>query len=488
MLITLPLSEIISPGGTEMLGEAMYTTIKTLWKKGLNKSEIVRATGHDWKTVSKVLKKQAAGETWPEKKPHPCLLDPHKEKVLKLLEQKLSAVRIHQELVACGVKVAYPTVKRYVGNIKKRENIFIRIHTKAGEEAQVDFGYVGYTVDNTGRKRKTWVFNMKLSYSRLDYYKKVYDQRVETFITCHIEGFKYFQGVPEYVRIDNLKAAILEANFYQPVYQRLYKHFADHYGCRVIPCRTYHPNDKGKVESGIKYVKGNFFAGRSFKNSDDLDRQLYNWQENICNERVHGTTRNIPREIFEAEEKAFLKKLPLEDFTLFEGGTRTVYHDCHIFVKRNYYSVPFEYVKKDVEIELSSTMLKIYYHNKEIALHPRLSGEGQFSTQKSHYPKYKVYSETEYQEMYQVKMAKIGMYAEQLFFAIIAEHPRDWTRSVCGILSLLKKYPKEVLDSACHRALAFHAITYQTVKNICANGSYMLPLEDGGQEVSYAYA
>ncbi len=70
---------------------------------------------------------------------------------------------------------------------------------------------------------------MRLSYSRLDFYKKVYDQKVETFILCHIHAFRYFGGVPKRIKIDNLKAAILEANFYEPVYQRLYKQFADYY-------------------------------------------------------------------------------------------------------------------------------------------------------------------------------------------------------------------------------------------------------------------
>lgn len=471
-----------------MLGEAMYTTIQTLWKKGLSKAEISRATGHDWKTVSKVIRRQEQGQSWPDKKPHPCLLDPYKDRVIELIDQGLSAVRIHEELSAVGVRAAYPTVKKYVAKIRKREDIFIRIHTNPAEEAQVDFGYVGYTPDNAGKRRKTWVFNMRLSYSRLDFYKKVYDQRVETFIECHIEAFKYFGGVPETVRIDNLKAAILEANFYEPVYQRLYKNFADHYGFRSVPCRIYRPNDKGKVESGIKYGKGNFFAGRTFTDGDDLDRQLYNWQENTCNSRIHGTTRKIPREVFEAEEKKLLRSLPSEEFNMSEGGTRKVYHDCHIYVKRNYYSVPFEYVGKEVEIELSKTMLKIYHNNKTVAIHQRLSGEGLFSTTNSHYPKYKMYSDTENQERYQARMAGIGSYAEQMFFAIVQRQPKDWTRSVQGILSLTKKYPEGIVDSACKRALAFKVYKYQTVKNICVNGSYVLPLEFNIEEIDYEYA
>lgn len=124
-------------------------------------------------------------------------------------------------------------------------------------------------------------------------------------------------------------------------------------------------------------------------------------------------------------------------------GKRKVYHDCHIYVGYNYYSVPFKYVGKEVEIELGKEFLKIYYQGKQIALHSVLKGKGDFSTVDSHYPKYKRYSETEYQEKYQVKMSQIGAYAQQLFFLIIEKKPRDWSRPVQGILELTKTYPKE---------------------------------------------
>jgi transposase len=471
-----------------MLGVAMYTTIKTLMERGLNKSQISRAVGHDWKTVSKVVRVIKSGKKWPDKKPHPYILETFKEKTTELIEKGLNAVRIHEELLKEGAMVSYPTVKRYVANIKKRDTIFIRIHTKPGEEAQVDFGYVGLTLDNNGKKRRTWVFNMKLCYSRLDYYKKVYDQRVETFIQCHIDAFEYFKGVPECVKIDNLKAAILEANFYEPVYQRLYKNFAFYYNFNPIPCRIYRPNDKGKVESGIKYVKNNFFKGRVFINGDNLDKRLKDWLDNTCNKRIHGTIKKVPFEVFINEEKAKLKPLPLDRFKMVQGGTRNVYHDCHIYVDYSYYSVPFEYVGKEVAIELSESLLKIYHDNKEIAVHARLKQKGTFSTQNNHYPKYKRYSETEYQEKYQTKMKNIGSYAEQLFFFVIQKQPKDWGRTIQGILSLLKRYPGDIIDTACKRALAFNVYQYNVIKNICANGSYMLPVEFNMEGKAHEYA
>ena len=460
-----------------MIGVAMYTTIKTLWEKHKNKSKIARLTGHDWKTVAKAIKTIEQNKEYPSKKPHPRVLDPYKEQIIKWIEEGLTGVRMHEELQGIGVKAGYSTVKNYLADIKKRENIFVRIHTPPGEEAQVDFGYVGLTPGNLGKRRKTWVFNMRLSYSRLDYYEKVYDQRVETFIQCHMNAFKYFGGVPEYVKIDNLKAAILKANFYERVYQKLYKSFAQYYGFRPHPCRVRKPNDKGKVESGIKYIKNNFFLGRKFKDAKDLNRQLKNWMDNTCNQRIHGTTRKVPREVFELKERQKLNSLPLQEFNMLKVGTRKVYHDCHIYVGYNYYSVPFEYVGKEVEVEVGKDLLRVYHQGRQIALHTSLRGKGEFSTNKAHYPQYKRSSETEYQEHYQVKMAKIGEYTEQLFFLVIEHHPRDWTRTIQGILSLRKLYPVKVIDLACKRALAYDVYQYSIIKNICHNGSYNIPVD-----------
>lgn len=454
----------------------MYITIKTLWKRNKNKSEIARLTGHDWKTIDKVISDIENGKERPIKKEYESIVDPYKDKVIELLESGLSGVRIHEEIALLGFKGTYSCVKKYIRKIKRKSNIFIRMHTLAGEEAQVDFGYVGITPDNTGKKRKTWVFNMRLSYSRLDYYEKVYDQTVETFIQCHINAFEYFGGVSEVVKIDNLKSAVLHANFYQPVFQEVYKNFAVYYGFDPIPCRVRQPNDKGKVESGIKYVKTNFFRGRTFKDGNDCNKRLSEWLKK-ANSRIHGTTRKIPREIFEQEEKIKLKRLPEARFKYPKAGTRFVYHDCHIYVDYNYYSVPYCYVGELVEIELDNKFLKVSHNGQQIALHPKLTGRGEFSTDKSHYPKYKCVSNTELQEYYQIKMADIGKHAEQLFFLILSENKTVWAQSIKGILSLVKHYPVEVIEKACRRALAFNAFTYQIIKNICENGAYDLPID-----------
>lgn len=464
-----------------MIGVHMCITIQTLWKQGKSKSEISRLTGHDWKTIDKVVKAIDEGKLQPEKKKRPSLLDPYKEKVLEFLEQDLSSVRIHEKLKDLGCSAAYPTVKGFVGRIKKKENICIRFHTEPGEEAQVDFGYFGKTLDNQGKLRKTWVFNMRLSYSRLDYFEKVYDQTVETFIRCHINAFTYFKGVPKCVKIDNLKAAILEAHFYEPIYQLQYKMFSEHYGFDPLPCRVRKPQEKGKTESGIKYVKNNFLAGRTFKDEDDLDNQLREWLDKTCNHRVHGTTRKIPRELFEAKEKKALRSIPKDYYEITSYGKRKVQRDCHVYVDYNYYSVPFKYVGKEVEVEQAQDTIRIFHEGEEIALHIRSKEKGSFITVKGHYPEYKEVTSTEHQVKCHAKMEAVGPYVAEYFFHLLEKYPKNWNRPTQGILSLIKDHPKEVIDRACQRALHYEASGYQVIKNICENGSHNLPLEGGAQ-------
>ena len=467
-----------------MLGIAMHITIETLWKKGKNKTQIASVTGHDWKTVDKTIRALEQGH-YPEKKPHPRQLDSHKEQILKYLESDLSGKRIFEELSKSGIKTSYSTLKDFIATIKKRENVCIRFHTEPGKEVQVDFGYVGLTRDNSGHKRKTWVFNMRLSYSRMDYYQKVYDQKVETFIQCHENAFKYFGGVPEYVMVDNLKAAILEANFYEVAYQELYKKFAEHYSFKILPCRVRQPQEKGKVESGIKYIKRNFFAGRVFANSEDLDRQLRNWLDKTCNARVHGTTRKIPLEVFKEQEADKLLTIPANAFTIPDIGQRKVYHDCHVYFQYNYYSVPFEFVGKNVDIEASENIIRVFSDGRQIAVHARNKGRGEFITDNSHYPPYKCHLSTEYQEHYQLKMREIGANAEQMFFYIVKLHPREWNRTVSGILSLKKDYPPSVIDLSCKRALCYGVNNFSSIRNICKTGAYNQPSEFNA-EVFYA--
>ena len=261
-----------------MIGTAMYTTILTLHKQGISQRKIARTTNTHRKTVRKIIERYGLSKIeTPVAYNRASSVDSWHEEIISLLSEKLSTVRIFEKLQEKGYNSSYSSLSRYVRKHNIKKNTCVRFHTEAGEEAQVDFGDIGKKFDTNGKFKKAYVFNMRLSYSRLDYYEVVFDQKVETWIQCHINAFRYFAGVPKIIKLDNLKAGILNANFYEPIYQKEYKRMADHYNCLLSPCRPYQPQEKGKVESGIKYVKNNFFAGREFSSFQEMNQQLESW-------------------------------------------------------------------------------------------------------------------------------------------------------------------------------------------------------------------
>ena len=462
-----------------MIGIAMYTTIITLWEQKKSKSEISRITGHDRKTIRTIINNYIKDEKqFPDKKVNPSSLTNFKEDILKFLEKDLSLIRIHEELVKLGSSASYSTLTRYTKDLRAKTDICIRFDTEVGEEAQVDFGYCGMQPSPEGKLKKAWFFNIRLSYSRLDYYDIVFDQKVETFIKCHINAFRYFGGVPKVIKIDNLKAAILEANFYEPVFQKYYKKFADYYQFFSLPCRVRKPQEKGKTESAVKFAKTSFFAGRKFKNYQTLLLELNNWIEYKCNARVHGTTKKVPRDLFEQEEKKHLIKLPTDDFIISSVGVRKVQRDCHIIVNNNYYSVPYKYVGEDVEVELTNNLLRIFCDNQLITTHEHFIGKGQFITNRSHYPDYKLCtpSSPEYQESYRKKLQGIGPEAASMFELLLINRPHDWNRVAKGLMGLEKTYSRNIVNLACARAIEFEIYNYSKIKSICTSGAYNLPI------------
>ena len=458
----------------------MKTTIKTLYQKGYNKTQIGRMLAIDRKTVRKVLKDDA-GRKETGQGAWPSMLDAYREHIETQLGKELSITRIHQDLQKeFGVECGYTTLRDYVAKLRKNTpHAYMVLHSLPGEEAQVGFGYIG-TLKVNGSPRKAWVFIMSLSYSRYMYAAITLDQSVETFIRCHTEAFHYFGGVPQTVKIDNLKAAIVEADLYEPTVQRTYAAFAKHYGFLPNPRRVYTPTDKGKVGSNVKYVKDNCFKGRDFAGPQEAQRFLAGWLSGTANRRKHGTTGKKPEKLFLEAEKGRLVPLPAQDFLFSKSGRATVRTDCHIMHEGNFHSVPYVYMGMDV-IEVNG-LLRIYYAGKEIALHSLCGNvKGEHVTDKNHYPSTKNVSREELLSSYRMKMAQVGSGAAAFLeaFQDTGMYQCHHYRGISGILALRKKYGDDAVDKACARACHYGNITYRAVKKICESGLYALPLETG---------
>lgn len=464
----------------------MYNTIKTLREKGHSKTNIAHIVGCSRKTVRKILKKLELGkEIIIKRESSKKMLDTHKDYIIVKIAEELSVVRIYQDLVSeKRYEGSYRTVANYVKEIKDVVKVYVRLHSLPGEEAQVDFGYAGRIVWTNEGLRKVWVFSMGLSYSRYRYYEAVFSQSVKTFIQCHINAFKFFGGVPKTVKIDNLKSAILEASFYEPLYQREYSDFAKDYGFAPIPCRIKTPTDKGKAEANIKYVKGNFFKGKIFKATTFeegliiCNTELMNWTNNICNKKIHGTTKEISLEKFKGEEERALLPLPSTDYEIAEWVKRKVNIDTHINFKNNYYSVPYEYIGREVAVEIKDKLILIYGDNQLLTTHIRCFEKGKFITNKSHYPDYKVITESEYCSYYRNKMWQIGQNAKKYYEEMLKRMGYGCYRAIRGIIELAKSYGNSAIDKACKRAIMYDAYGYRIIKSICEKQLYEIELEE----------
>jgi transposase len=256
----------------------------------------------------------------------------YREQVEKLRRDGVEMAAIHERLKERGYTGSYSAVYRFVRNLEPLEpDVTVRIETRPGEEAQVDFGFAGRMLDpDTDEPRKTWAFVMTLSWSRHQYVEFVFDQKVETWLRCHRNALAFFGGVPERVRIDNLKAGIVRACWEEPQAQQAYRECAEHYDFLITPCRPRKPGHKGKVEQGgVHYVKRNFLGGRKPTTTTQANRDVRRWVETTAGLRVHGTTKEKPLERFETE-RAALKALPGTPYDLAIWKQVKLHRDCYV--------------------------------------------------------------------------------------------------------------------------------------------------------------
>lgn len=460
-----------------MLTMYKQITIQTLHKQGVQKTQIARELGCHRNTVNNVLQRGKLIEKQTRSKP--SCFDPYKTQIKEWIDKKISRLRIHELLrETYRLTRAYDSLCKYIQKqFPKQREAFGVQQTLPGEMAEIDFGYLGMLPNFEGKLVKTYGLAVVLAYSRLDYFAICYDQKLETLIKELTNAFEYFRGVTRKLKVDNMKTAILKNQHYDLTFNQDFLEFANHYGTVVVPCTPYHPEQKGMVESGVKYLQNNFIAGRTFQDAADLRRQLKDWMENYANKRVHGTTRKVPLEVFLNEEKEKLQPLPQEEFSFFNRGIRRVNLNCHIHFENNYYSVPFSLVDKEVTIRWNEHLIRIIYQDQTVALHHKSKGTGNYVTQRHHLPTFKVYSETEYQTRFEEKMIEIGGSAHAYFRMLLGLKDGYWFRTVRAILGLSTEYGNEAVNLSLKRAMYYKVTDLTTIKNILEKRLYLLETE-----------
>jgi len=298
--------------------------ILDLHRQGAGISAIARRTGLDRKTVRKVISTGL----------EPPAYGPRQRKVTQLetferyLRERLAVVpeltgrRLHRELAAIGYEGGYTAVTDLLREIRPIASspFEVRFETPPGRQAQVDFAHFRTVfTDEPGIERVVWLFSLVLGHSRMLWGRFVLQQDMQTVLRCHAAAFEALGGAPAEILYDRMKTVVdreaAQAAFEDGhiIYNRTLVEFARHYGYLPKACKAYRAKTKGKVERPFRYIREDFFLGRSFRNRDDLNGQFRQWLDQVANARVHATTRRVVSEHF-AEERPSLQPLPAGPF------------------------------------------------------------------------------------------------------------------------------------------------------------------------------
>jgi len=265
---------------------------------------------------------------------------------------------------------------------------------------------------------------------------------------------------------DNLKAAVLVASLHDPVLGEAYRRMAQHYGFLISPTRPRTPEHKGKVESGVHYVKRNFMAGQQFANIDVANERLQVWVREVAGVRRHGTTGQSPLALFNEREKAALIPLPAYPFDLCEVRVMKLHPDCHVVIDGSFYSAPWAHIGESLEAYIGERIVEIYRGVELLTTHTRAKHKGEWHTRLEHYPPDKAaYLERTPERCKQVAES-IGPATSKVVQALLADRPLDRLRSVQAILRLVESVGRRRLEAACARALHFGDPRYRRIRDI----------------------
>jgi transposase len=397
----------------------------------------------------------------------PSECEPWRDVIQFKCDQGLSAQRIFQDLASeHGFEGSYYTVRRFVHRLAPvLELPFRRLECEPGDEAQVDFGTGVPIITSEGKRRRTHLFRIVLSHSRKAYSEAVYRQTTDEFLRCIENAFRHFGGAPRRLILDNLKAAVKKADWFDPELNPKVRSFGEHYGCVFWPTRPRTPRHKGKVEKGVDYAQDNALKGRRFTSLEEQNVFLLNWELTVADTRIHGTTRRQVGQHFATVERAALVPLPLTLFPSFHERRRTVHRDGHVEVDRAYYAVPPEYLARQVWVRWDGRLVRIYNDRMEqIALHPKQE-PGRFSTPEQFISSRKISGVERGAAWLLARVtSRIGPRSTTWAEAVIQARGVESVRVLLGLLNLAGRHPVAVIERACEIAHGYGEYHLRTIR------------------------
>jgi len=408
-------------------------------------------------------------------------LSAHHERIESWMSQGIQLTTIYGLLKrTCAYTGSYSSVRRYAKKLRGAQpKATMRLTFAPGDAVQVDFGTGPKVPDPvTGEPRCTWIFVMTLCWSRHQYAEIVWNQKTPTWLGCHQRAFRFFGGLASRVILDNAACAIVRACRKDPGVQRAYYELAEAYGFKLDICPPRRPEIKGRVESGVKYIKRSFVPGREFRDLASANRELERWVLEQAGQRIHGTTHEQPLTRFAEIEKVLLSPLPERAYEPSQWSKKKLGRDCHVRVDHAFYSAPWPYISESLWVRTTATMVQIFRGHELIATHTRCQQPGEKRTVLDHLPPAAQAFLRQTPSWCREQADEIGPACRTVVDLLLHDAVVERLPAAKGIVHLAKTYGKARLESACRRALAFDDPRYRTVKTILSRGLDQLALAE----------
>ena len=461
-------------------------------RQGLTIAQTARALGLHPQTVATWL---ARSRFEPRRgRPRGSVLDPFKPRITRLLDtHPYSAQQILQRLREEGYGGGMTILRDYVRRIRPPQRpVYLKLHFAPGECAQVDWGAYGtVAVDNT--RRRLSFFVLVLAFSRQMFVEFTVSQTMEHFLACHEHAFAALGGVPSKIMVDNLKSAVLQRLAgAAPVFNPRYLDFARHHGFAIAPCNVGRGNEKGRVESGVGYVKKNFLHGIELtdgggggggggsppppppqKKFSTIQAAAQVWLDTIANVRIHGETQQRPVDLL-VQERPHLGALNPHPYDLANTSTSIASSQFRITLDTNQYSVPSAYAHRRLTVKAYPDRVCIYFDNQLIARHPRRYGRRQDIEDPDHAKGLIAQRSRAREQRLMMRFLALSPDATA-YYDGLEQRRLNARHHVRKILALAEIYPADAVARAIADGLAFQAFSAEYITNILETRARALP-------------
>lgn len=456
---------------------------------GLSNRAIARVCRVSNSTAGEYLARaEKAGIGWP-------LPDELKEKELyqKLFPEKVKPLvvrpmpdwdKVHRELSKRAVTLTllwkeyrekhpdgygFTQFREYYQQWNQTHTNTMRLPRKAGEEMEVDYTGMTIAITNpeTGEIHQAQVFVAALPASNYTFAEVQPSQELAHWLGGHVRAFAFFGGVPKTICPDNLKSGVKTPNRYEPELNPSYQEMAERYQVAVLPARVRKPRDKAHAENAVQNVERWILAplrNRTFFSIGEANRAIAPLLQSL-NEKEMAHLGKSRKELFEELDQPALRPLPEKPYEFAVWKNAKVNIDYHVVFEGHYYSVPHTLVRQEVQIRATETMIAIFHHSEQVAIHPRSLHQGRFTTRSEHMPANHRFILGADQDWFLKEAAKIGPQTTSYLTALLGSRlfPQHAYRSCLGIINLARKYPSQQIETACQTLLPTGLLSYRDV-------------------------